>query len=112
MGAVPVGDGPPRIAGIAARSDPYGKLRGEGLGDDRVQFVIADLRQLIQRARVAVAADELQPGDHWQACAHRRSGRPRPTRDHAACAVDDLPRVSFMTAPAPSGPDAPPVAPR
>ena len=76
MGAVPVGDGPSGIAEIAARSVPYGKLRGEGFGDDLVQFVIAELRQLIQRARAAVAVDALQPGDHWRRAPHRRSGRP------------------------------------
>lgn len=86
MGTVPVGDGPSGIAEIADRSDPYCKLRGEGLGDDRVQFVIAELRQLIQRARAVVAADSLQPGDHWRACASssRRTSQSDP-RSRGLC---------------------------
>ena len=56
MGAVPVSDSPSGIAEIPDRSYPDCKLRGERLGDDRVQFLIAQLRQLIQRARAAVPA--------------------------------------------------------
>ena len=53
---MPIGDRPARIAEVTGRGHPTRQLSAQRSADDRVEFVVAEFRELVEGPRAGVAA--------------------------------------------------------